>query len=593
MAAIDRLITRLELEDKFSKAAGDAEDQADELAEALEKLKESNYDLKQVFKGSAIDVAAMSPLFQNAGFAATRFATVLGTQVGGALVRAGGALAQVGTMIFTTPHGIIAAVVALSAAFVAMAATVGGSVGLVIGSVQTLLPSISVLGQSFATLVGVKLAMPFIKANAEIDSMRRNFTGLLGDAKLGGQAMSFAQDYGLRSPLEQPQIQESMRTLYSLGQDVNRYLPAMERIALFRGEGGGATLGSNMAVLMNAIRYAVGGRSGEAVENLGQIGIGRNMLIQHGARFDNQGRILNTVEEFMDILEKISESPAVMRVADQMKDSDAVKLSNLSDALRLAMQEVGAALSKYVMPAIKQATELFSNIAKSGWIGKVIDGYAELFGMGGDNSLAKAVAGAMTFVEVLPSVISNVITIAHAGFKAIAAVMEPIIKAAMGFVGGPTGFLAAEVLFASARAASQIPQTVMDLAKYSVGWDDRYKKNLGRVTGGDGGFWDGLTAPAVPDDLQLPPNPQLAEVNEHLRLIREDTKKMVEVNRVSLGGGELGRLGVSAVDVSDWKRGRERAPSADPLAAKIAAAIREAMGDAIMGERRGRGRAYG
>lgn len=580
---MDRLITRLELEDKFSKEAREAAKAAKEAAKEMKDLQNAadhvDDALGDAAKGMAgfkdrvmkgfLEGAASNPYLAELAQKAMQSAEVIGQRLVPAIAQA--------VQFIIGPGGLAIAigviVIALDAAMVAFTGFIGAA--------QATITAVTALWTAGAPVLGALLSLPFIKAAAEFDDYKRQFAAFLGSTEAGEKAAKFLQNYGLKSAIDQGPLFELARSMVTQGVNVDRFLPVFETLSLT----GGPNKNENAMVMAQAIRYIMGGRTGEAVESLGRQGIGRQQMIAYGASFDANGQFQGTAQEFLDILEKITKSPQFQDAKKRTESSIGVQLSNAGDAFNKAIVSAGETFAIHFLPVITKATDWLNNLSNNGAFTRLAEAWGNAFDTGG-GGLQTLMANALAILEDIPDIIS-------AGVNFIKGFIDGLLGAirALGIAlkGSPFPMLkglGGQIITAVAAGQAAIAHSG-DIVNAGLDFltegrhSQRYINNLGDSK------W---SKPGEKSFGNQPPvDPEAQRQTELLAQIQENTKKMVDIKRFVLGGGEVGRMGVTAADVSGWKGSRSRGSKLEQAMGLIG----EHMLDLLEAERRARGNAYG
>lgn len=549
---LDILRTRLVLEDDFTQKATAAKVVADDLADELSAVENAGGNLGDIFRNAALDAASANPVLQNLSVTATRLSTTMGESLGSSIAST--------TALIASPTGMIAAATALAAAMAAVTYGVtfgAGAIGTALASVMSAAPS---LLTGFATIAGPALSMPFINAAAEMDRFKRQFTAIFGGQNQGEQVAKWMQDYGLTSALNQSSLAQLIKTIGLAQQDVARFLPVLETYTFLNSDNPDAMVED----IASVFRRLVGGQTAEALgpDGLGRFGINKSLLETYGARFDKQGRFLGSTQDALLVLERLSkESPMLKDLRAVMESSIDTQQSNAFDAIKMLMTEVGELAANYVLPMITQATTWIRNLAQSGAMKDLIDAWAGI--MGGTDGLKPVIAGVLTILEEMPRVLEYSALLVSATGMAISAMIKSIADALdmigdasnMIIPGGGMLFkIGAQGLRDGAAFAEWLGNTPERLFGEDGAWADTYKKYMDAMTREQekGGVLPTGTGGVSTETMTA---------NQHLAAIEKNTREMVEAQRIVLGGGQLGALGVTAVDVFGGRRGPARGGS--------------------------------
>lgn len=558
---LDILITRLLLQDDFSEKAEKAKKKAGELSEELEALKDANGNLSALMRNAAIDAMKASPALMQVVGSAARAAM----SVGGGLGRA----AASAVSLLATPQGLAVAAGIAAAALAVLANAAAYAGGLIGGLLTNLGMAVPTLITAFSTALGPALSLPFIKASAEMDRFERQFTAIFGGQRQGQMVTKFMQQYGLTSALNQSSLAQLIKTIGLSGNDIGRFLPVLETFTFL----GNDTPDAAAEDIASIFRRLVGGQTADAFgpEGLGRFGINRKMLQMYGASFDNQGRFLGNTEDALRVLERLAtESPVLKDLRAVMESSSDTQLSNAWDAVKLAITEIGKTLAITVLPVINTVTGWIRNMAESGGLQRIAEKFSSL--IGNPDMFKPLIAQIMSMVETLPTVVKLVGDFIAAASRVMHTMIKSIADAMISFSTSPLGLALAAM---TGGASFTIPLTLGTSMNAGLEAADALSAGVANFFNGTNPLFPNkynqwmaiLNAPGKPGQTgplpvaQLGMDTETMTANQHLAAIERNTREMVEAQRIVLGGGQLGALGVTAVDVFGGRRGPARGGS--------------------------------
>lgn len=578
---LDELKTRLTLEGDFTNKAKDAKKAAEDLGAEVNDLSGKADQSGQSFLGfkehvaqAMVRVVQMNPVLQSLSRSAAQMAAQMGAQLGAALSRV--------ITLLASPAGIAVAAGVATLAIQALSFAAGGAVG-VFGSLLTTLGSMApAILSTFGTVVGPALSLPFIKASAEMDRYRRQFGAIFGGGQQGQQVAKWMQEYGLKSALSQTSLAEMIKTLGLAQLDVARYLPILETFT-FLGKGSPDESASDIASI---IRRLMGGQTADAFgpEGLGRFGISRKMLEQFGAKFDKGGAFMGTTQEALDVLERLAtESPVLKDLRAVMESSTDTRLSNAWDAVQLAITKIGDVLAMTALPVIEKITEWVRNLASNGAVTTIAQKFGSL--IGDPDKLKPILAWLITFAERFPSLLRLaamfVQQMALTMRNMLDSVADALVKIGKIPLPGFREVGAAGYGLKEGLATGDALVTGIEGMFSGEGMMGRaYKKNLELLDNpGD------TSDPSLPGGAGQIEDPDAIKNTEHLAAIEKNTRQLVEAQRIILGGGELGRLGVTAVDVFGKGASGSRYGSGS-VGHRLTSAIYDAFDEYMAGMRR-------
>lgn len=401
-------------------------------------------------------------------------------------------------------------VMTIGAALAALAATAAGVVG--------------VVGASTAALY--KLGRAGTETAAEMQRLEAIFVALTGSVDVARQRMEFLQRFAQTSVFEFPDIVRVAAQLEAFGLNIERLLPSLSQMA--------AAFGVdpvNLEQLANAFGRLAAGQFGEAMENFRRFGISAGDLMAEGIRISASGQIQSSVREVMDALERIIQS-RFGRVAAIMGGTLAVQLSNLQDAFTKIRTQIGEAILPVVQRFVDAIGRAVAFLEQSGIFARLGERIAQIAGNPQFIEMAtRALFTAVAVLEVLPAIVKSGIDlllgfaqVVMRVFYGIYTLLQRILPSFDG-AGLFDGFLAfLELIQRIERRTDALMAQFQQMQQ------------------------DGLEVAIQPQgDYFTRQISELQRIEQHTRAVAEHTRELVDLQRIALGGGELGRRGVSAV----------------------------------------------
>ena len=405
--------------------------------------------------------------------------------------------------------------------FVASLAAAGAAVSVASAAFDVFKSSIMDVGSLMAGLAVMKISQPFLDAAQSIDTMERQLGALLGSMQKGKEAMKWVQSYGLKSGLEQGPLLEMTKTLLMGGKRPGQYLPIMETISMM----GGGDMNANATDVASVFGRLMGGQIADAFgpEGLGRFGINKTMLGQYGAQFDNQGRFKGTVQDALDVLERmVSLDPRLKDLKASMDSSIAVKMSNLTDAFNLAKSEIGKAIADWLVPKLTHLATTLSKLAKSGILSEIAKKLMGLFGLGGEGGMSKGLLTVVAAGDVLIGMMGDMRNSFAQTVNTISKVIDVLT-------------------FGAIKMGS------MDLFEgFKILVDARVKE-----------YQKALAGVSLSSNEPMPQGVQdISDTQtKYLAQISDNTRKTADYSRMMAGGGSIGALGVTPVELRGIRHG--------------------------------------
>lgn len=463
--------------------------------------------------------------------------------------------------------------------------------------------------QGMATAVGagavgiLGLAGVAVKASADMDSLKRALTAVAGSSEEAERQLARLKEVAKAPGLGLKEaIQGSIR-LQAAGFSAQLAERALKAFG-------------------NAVAASAGGK-----EELDGVTVAL-------AQIASKGKI--SAEEIMQLAERIPQIRKAMQAAFGTSDTEALQemgigaeefvgkivtelekippvtggaknaLENLGDAMFQAFAQAGDVINRYLVPAIETVGNWLVWMVNSGIIGRIVEGFADLFGLGsklGDEPLIKALAFVTAFTEELPNLMREAGNYIVKVFNHVGKMIADTFKFAFAlFVGGQV-FVWLRTLITlykewrAAVAGVAIAQAILD-ALTGVGWvaivgaaaagiatyvalgklfesldkgfgdipnapslapvfkkaseyEEQFKRSTGSPTSNLGGA---ESAPST-STADRKPASALQAIAKATQETAKNTREQVDLQRYALGGGDLGKLGVDPISIRKMRKG--------------------------------------
>jgi len=363
-----------------------------------------------------------------------------------------------------------------------------------------------------------------MKSAASFDTMTRKFAGAFGSMEAARSVMEDLERAATKSAFPLEALADAASMLAVAGLDVQRFLPLVERFALVVS----GVDPQGLKQVAGALMRAKGGAFGEALEVFRRAGVGAPELKAQGLGITAGGQVKGSPDDFFRALEGASEP--LKRIAEAVSGGDETKLSNVGDAVGRSFRVLGAELNERFMPAFVEFSESVSGLVEDGTVEIIANQFANaassLAGGGGLADAADSAATALFMVGKWSEAFGDTMKM----------VSESPIWKHLGLAAGPVFGPAAAVAGPLWHEFWQSAATELE---------------LGKPTRPKGGSEPPSSSTREAPGLAAAP----AKSEQHLAAIEENTRRMVEMQRIVLGGGALGASGVSAVRVAGMRKG--------------------------------------
>lgn len=519
---IDELITRYTLDDRFSGKAKKIQEESRKTGQTMN----TGSAIGKVFSGVLSDLAEH---LNTAGKGALGFATSLAQ------------IPVVGPIITIALGAIILALGGVSAGF--------------LGVVKVASMVVPVVGQATSAMHSFfeSIIVPAIEAASKVDMIKRRLLGVYEDITKANQALAFSDQFAEIGSADKSTYAEATASLAQTGLDPS-WLKIVELVA--SGRGGGK---ENVDRVVDLLQRLAAGDYGEA---LGPEGFGRylpGLKERNSGLFNKQGSFTGTKLEAFNMIAK--EAQKNLGIFELVADSLDAKIGNFQSSFQSFMESIGSVASEIVMPIMQGLGEWLTWFAESGIIKEVVNGFKEMLSPFTANapSISQVMTTLVITMKELPSLfepVKNVIQTMWELLQNIGTVMVNIggtiakmtggLQVALYLLyklhGGDDSKLGAFIksLKELGKSLESVFNKATDPNQQSIIQKqfDSWKKDREKNT----------DAPALPETKDLFKQTTLQEkIEENTKKTAELLERQVDLQTYALGGGELGRLGISPV----------------------------------------------
>lgn len=525
---VDQVIERYVLDDRFTAKAN--------------KVTKSAKDIGHATKGSA---GGMSSLMRSM----TSGRGVMGglTSVAGGL---GGALSTVGSVAGTAANAIMRAATA-AAAFAAAGAGIG-----------------------FVAL----------NAAAEMDSLKRGLIAVTGSTEEAERQLKRLREVAKAPALGFPEAIQGSSRLQAAGMSAELAERALKAFgnALGTTGGGKAELDGVTLALMKI--QSKGKVTAEEIDMLGErlAGIRTAMIAAFGTADTEKIQKMGIGSETF-ISGIITEFEKLPMVTSGLRNS----FDNFGDNAKLALASIGETIAVSVLPMIDEVASFLAYITESGLLAEITNGFMALLGVGNAGTILPTILSNVAAVmKTLPGMINNALAPLSEMFdlggegsillRSVAwalAAMEGLNTYAKNFIDGmmalndwwqstPMGKIGKFARDSIGLGGGDTSKFLADAFGITA-FNDAYARNLSAMTsasssvsGGFGAFQAAQNSPsgdAASGTSITRPTSILGRIAKATTETARNTKEQIDLQRYALGGGDLGRIGITPVEA---RRGR-------------------------------------
>lgn len=469
----------------------------------------------------------------------------------------------------------------LSGAFSGLKSAMG-TLGPIFDTIMAPLRVITSIGLKAGLVVGgltaAVLGLGYVASQkaADIEALRLGLQAMLGTAEATDAAMARMRDVARLPGLGYEEAIQGTTSLLASGFDLN----AAERAIRAFGNAL-ATVGKGRedlnGVLIALSQIATKGKvSAEEIlqlaERVPQI---RRVMMEAFGTADTEQLAKMGVGSDVFLMRIISELEKLPKVAGGAKNT----WSDFWDSMTIGLARVGDSVNAYLMPVLSKVIDWVNYIAESGVLTKFVDRLLQVMGAGTGgltDSLDVFMAKLTAFMSNLPKVVAAVVDWIQTATANLVNMVQNLIsgffdRLASGarkmadmlpwWMGGRADDLRGFAdSMSEASWMAQNPGSVLSMGQQGLdvmglgtaGWQDILKGFGGRATGTPGAPTGGTIAgPATEGGAAS----HLGNIDRWTRATAENTKKAIDWTAHIFGGGDLGRMGVTPVEVSKLKGG--------------------------------------
>jgi hypothetical protein len=266
----------------------------------------------------------------------------------------------------------------------------------------------SLAGASIVGGIGL-IGYKAIEASAQIEQLTARFGALNGSMAAGQSKMAWLKDFAKTTAGEFADLAEAGSLIEAGGMNIERILPMVNNVA----SAFGATR-ENIMELASAFVRLPSGVIGESMEIFRRFGITAGDLAAQGIKFSLGGQLKSSVADVFEALQRISQDK-FGKIAEAMKNTFAVKLSNFQDSWFQMLARIGDVMLPWAKAAVDTITTVFNYAAQDGGvIDKLLGGGKKSGGEDAQvgrlqDALFRGAAYLMTVIQYAPKVFKGVV----------------------------------------------------------------------------------------------------------------------------------------------------------------------------------------
>lgn len=386
-----------------------------------------------------------------------------------------------------------------------------------------------------------------MKTAAEFDTLERTLVAVTGSAQRAREILSFVEELAVPSVFSTADLAEAARTLEAFGLKTELFLPVVEKLGTVFG--GSA---EKLDQFVRALGYIRGQRFGEGFEALAAAGINRQELMGAGLQFGAGGQFVGDAEQALAVIERLVREK-YGRLAEEMASGPAARMASAWDNIQRGIRRAGAALLEAFLPYLDMVTDVVGGWVDAGVFEGVGKRIAEWFAP--DGKLVRGVLLVAAYIAELPDAWTLFLRGAALGYNAVVQIVNQVIelrnqivetfnalaRMANRFGAGAAGFTA--ILPPVPPLPTVDVPTVtstFDPSALADQWQRALVEAYNAATRPPGGKSAAPGASMVPMALQ--------EVASNTAELVEIGKRQLALQEGALGGGRVGRIGITPTE---------------------------------------------
>lgn len=419
-------------------------------------------------------------------------------------------------------------------------------------------------GAAGATGIGL-LAKSALNASGNFERLTKTMEALTGSTARAAQEMAFVERFAAQSPFEFADLAEAATLMQAFGLETQRQIGYIESLAAAFGP-----TRQNLMEVVSLFGRLRSGQTGEAFEIARRFGIGRNTLEQAGLHFDRSGQLMSSAGDAMAALERVIKQ-RFGDIRERLGGTLVVAASNFSDAWTRALRVVGDAFRPLVTGTLERVVSFLQFLTETGKLEHIAQSFSKMFtGLTGGDWMERL----MAFVAVMADMMPQLLAIAGDAMRQyfdglIAGTTDLLNRIMSGMIGVINAVIERLNIVRGYLRMSAIP-TLREHTPLSLGQMGR--NLLGSLPGGEAlQSWADtlrLRTDALLNEFRGYGGPQsergmgpsattlqpLHAIAQASRETAENTRALADLKQFALGGGDLGALGVTPVELHRLSR---------------------------------------
>jgi hypothetical protein len=373
-----------------------------------------------------------------------------------------------------------------------------------------------------------------LKASADFEQTAVTLEVLSGSAEKAAAKLDFMRRLAIPSTFTFKQLSEAGVEVEAFGLRLERILPLIAKLgAAFKPDAAG------LMEMVNIFGRIAQGQFPE-IRALSRFGLNKQQFAQQGIQFSKSGELLSNARDTLNALDRII-NDKYGQILERVQNTTNSKLTSLQDTWEQVMRKIGDILARYVLPLVEKLSAALDRLGQGNRLQKIAD------------SIGHAFKVAARWIEFAGAVLAGVITASI--MTNMARMVVLVLQLAQGFSLAAIAAAALQVITGNwvklaIGAVAALTGLFVGLAIFKKFRDEQKKMEAGLrgLFASENG-----ARPEVPSDTGPFSNTgnddALASIAKNTERTAHNTTKMLDFRKFALGGGPLGAIGVTPVEL--------------------------------------------
>ncbi|MCW5933964.1 MAG: hypothetical protein KIT45_06640 [Fimbriimonadia bacterium] len=408
------------------------------------------------------------------------------------------------------------------------------------------------------------MAKSAMDASGNFERLTKTMEALTGSTARAAQEMAFVERFAAQSPFEFSDLAEAATLMQAFGLETQRQIGYIESLSAAFGP-----TRQNLMEVVSLFGRLRSGQTGEAFEIARRFGLGRDTLEQAGLRFNRSGQLMSSAGEAMAALERVIEQ-RFGDIRERLGGTLVVAASNFRDAWTRALRVVGDVFRPLVTGTLERVVSFIQFATETGKLEHIAQSFGKLFaGLAGSDWMERLMAFVAVLADMMPQLLAvvgdalrqyfdNLIAGTENVLNRIMSGMIDVINAVIERLNIVRVYLRMPAIPLREHSPLSLGQMARNLFGNLPGgealqsWADILSLRTGALLNEFRGYGGTPSERGMgPSAATLQPLHAIAQAS---RETAQNTRALTDLKQFALGGGDLGALGVTPVELQRLSR---------------------------------------